>query len=91
MGRREVRIPRRITAILTDTTSTSNDIRPLRALAVGAGFAALLGFWGPYNALVLRGPETTTDFTNAAAVFLLFFIGLIATVGIGYRRRKHAA
>ena len=58
----------------TDTNSSSNDIRPLRALAVGAVFAGLLGFWGPYNALVLRGPEMTTDFTNAAAVFLLFFI-----------------
>ncbi len=64
-------IPRNL---LSDSSSTSVEIRPLRALIVGAAFAGLLGFWGPYNALVQLGPETTTDFTNAAAVFLLFFM-----------------
>ena len=56
------------------TNTNSGEIRPLRTLTIGAALAGLVGFWGPYNALVLLGPETTTDFTNAAAVFLLFFI-----------------
>ncbi|NKB66549.1 MAG: hypothetical protein GKR89_05775 [Candidatus Latescibacteria bacterium] len=56
--------------------TTSDEVRPLRALAVGTVLSVLVAFWGPYNSLVVRGSYLTIDFTTAAAVFLLFFIAL---------------
>ena len=60
----------------TNKEPISDEVRPLRTLCLGAGLCVLIGWLGPYNALVLLGPEMTTDFTTAAAVFLLFFVAV---------------
>lgn len=56
--------------------STPDDIRPLRALFLGAVLSVMIALWGPYNCLVLNGSYLTIDFTTAGAVFLLFCTAL---------------
>ena len=53
------------------------NVRPWRALLLGAVLSALVAVWGPYNCTVLTGPEMTCDFTTAAAVFLMFFMSFL--------------